>query len=238
MHCFILGGLLFLGFLPVLNRIGATSPLLTIGAACILGLGVSVAVARVRLLRDFLVLLSVTGIIFPLLFLFFTPVSKILFPQRNYELAEIDVRDAPPIILVVFDEFSTVALLDERQKIDSARYPNFATLAQNGFWFRRATTVHNATTYAVPAILTGTSPSAPRLPTLEDYPRNLFTLLGGAYRMNVHGQSTKLCPEDLTEGGFKKENFPVRIGLLFSDLFIVMGYLVDSSSHNMLWLGA
>ena len=44
--------------------------------------------------------------------------------------------------------------------------------------------------------------------------------------MNVHGQSTKLCPEDLTEGGFKKESFPVRIGLLFSDLFIVYSHII------------
>ena len=66
--------------------------------------------------------------------------------------------------------------------IDAVRYPSFARLAKEGTWYPRATTAHEHTTGAVPAILTGRLPRSGSMPTLEDHPENLFTMLGETYQ--------------------------------------------------------
>jgi Sulfatase len=100
-----------------------------------------------------------------------------------------------PVVLVIFDEFSGLSLLDERTRI-SSRYPNFRRLAREATWYRNATTVSDVTNYAVPALLSGNLEKRKedrKLPTAADHPRNLFSLLRGQYRMNVHEAVTDLC---------------------------------------------
>jgi hypothetical protein len=101
----------------------------------------------------------------------------------------------PHVVLVVFDEFPLTSLLNARNEIDPVRYPNFAALAREGTWFRNATSIHDRTTKAVPAILTGYIPRSGQLPLASHHPNNLFTLLGRrGYRMNVSEEATRLCP--------------------------------------------
>ena len=101
----------------------------------------------------------------------------------------------PPVVMVVFDEFPVASLMHRNDGIDAVRYPSFGRLARAGTWYRNATTVHDYTDHAVPAILTGQMPSNGELPILRDHPRNLFTLLGGSYSYRVHEETTRLCPE-------------------------------------------
>jgi hypothetical protein len=102
-----------------------------------------------------------------------------------------------PVVLLVLDELPTSSLLTRRGVVDSVRYPNFARLQRDATWYPNATTVHEHTTAAVPAILTGLMPSQGALPAYADHPDNLFTLLGATYRMNVHEEVTYLCPASL-----------------------------------------
>ena len=47
----------------------------------------------------------------------------------------------------------------------------------------------------MPAILTGRlPPTGTVVPSVDDYPQNLFTMLGGALPFNVHEAVTALCP--------------------------------------------
>ena len=65
-------------------------------------------------------------------FLFLSPVSDVVFPER-LELATSADRPsgpAPPIVFVVFDEFFGGAIMDSQGRIDRTRYPNFAELAE------------------------------------------------------------------------------------------------------------
>jgi hypothetical protein len=78
--------------------------------------------------------------------------------------------------------------------VDAARYPGFARLAREATWYSRASTVKDRTTSAVPAILSGDIPGPDDLPSLADYPGNLFTLLGNRYAFDVHETVTRLCP--------------------------------------------
>ena len=95
---------------------------------------------------------------------------------------------------MVFDEFPVSSLMRADGSLDAQRYPNFARLAHDATWYPRATTVHDSTTIAVPAILTGQRPEPGSLPTLADHPDNLFTLLGKRYTIHGFEQVTRLCP--------------------------------------------
>ena len=99
--------------------------------------------------------------------------------------------------MVIFDEFTLSALLNDADAIDAVRHPNFAALANTSTWYRNATSVADYTPLAVPAILTGTVPDHGRVPTVTEHPRNLFTLLGSAYDFWVSETITELCPPDL-----------------------------------------
>jgi hypothetical protein len=103
-----------------------------------------------------------------------------------------------PVIVVVFDCLSSINLMDERQRIDKDRFPRFAELAATSGWYRNCSSVHPRTDHAVPAILSGLRPRGPRVPTLEQYPQNLFTLLNstGKYRLTALEPVTTLCPRD------------------------------------------
>jgi hypothetical protein len=108
--------------------------------------------------------------------------------------ANIPVATRIPVVLVIFDEFPVSSLMRADGSLDTVRYPNFARLARNGTWYPRATTVHDSTSHAVPAILTGQLPRKGELPTLKDHPDNLFTLLGERYTIHSFEQVTRLCP--------------------------------------------
>jgi hypothetical protein len=104
-------------------------------------------------------------------------------------------RPRPPVVLVVFDEFPTTSLLGKGRRVDARRYPNFARLAAQSTWFRNATTVHDSTFVAMPAILTGRVrgylPGAGARPPR----RSLFTLLKRqGYRVNGSEEGAHVCP--------------------------------------------
>jgi Sulfatase len=103
----------------------------------------------------------------------------------------------PPIVMLVFDEFSTISLLDAHGRIDPVRYPNFAALAGDSTWFPFATASSDDTGRAMRSMFTGRTLWRYAKPTWSDEPRNLFTLLGRRYRMNVSEESTSMCPPRL-----------------------------------------
>ena len=104
--------------------------------------------------RTFCTLLSPGIALFPTLFLFFSPVSTLLF-SSPVDVAQVKIKDPPPIVLVIFDEFSSISLMDENRQIDAQRYPHFAAFAEEATWFRNASSMSAHTVWAIPAILTG-----------------------------------------------------------------------------------
>ncbi|MFO8239529.1 MAG: sulfatase-like hydrolase/transferase, partial [Dissulfuribacterales bacterium] len=119
----------------------------------------------------------------------------------------------------------------EDREIDAIRYPHFAALAENAYWFRNATSVADYTNIACPAMLSGLYPDKPRLPTFADYPHNIFTLLGGAYNMVVDDPNTKLCPNQLlskgTEAGIRNnETLKQRLKSLLVDSSVAYLHII------------
>jgi sulfatase-like protein len=128
-----------------------------------------------------------------------TPFVRPTDPTRDAAVAV--PSDSPPIVMVVFDQLPVTSLMRPDGALDRARYPGFAMLADHATWFRNATSNGDLTGWAVPALLSGNLPRRARLPIAAHYPQNVFTVLGGSYRMQVTEPITQLCPERLCGAG-------------------------------------
>ncbi len=101
----------------------------------------------------------------------------------------------PPVVMIVMDEFPVDALLRADGNIDSGRFPNFAELAENGTWYPNASTVHDSTTKAIPAILDGKLPREGTRPSFAGHPRSVYDLFGRrGYRIVSSEEATSVCP--------------------------------------------
>ena len=137
-------------------------------------------------------LLSPLALAVPVFFLMRPGIRDLSGSEKDFALPS--VKATTPVVMVIFDELPLTSLLDAQGQIDSSRFPNFAKLAENSTWFRNTTTISSLTEKAVPAILTGSYPDEARLPTLENHPNNLFTLLGSTYELKVLESVTHLSP--------------------------------------------
>jgi hypothetical protein len=194
-----------------------------IAIAASLGVLAAVAYARATGLRSFVTVLSPAPALFLAIFLFFSPVSDLTFASGTAETA--DVSSHIPVVMVVFDEVSTIAFEDGQERIDPVLYPNLADLAKDATWFRYATAPTDMTGTATPTILTGSVAERYHPPILSSYPRNLFTLLGRRYRMKVSQEATDLCPHDLCEDA-SGESAAARDRALASDLGLVYLHVI------------
>lgn len=186
--------------LPLIKKM-TLSDILVIGASGLAALIFTALYQRLQIARMFITMLLPVTLIFPLWFVFGSPVNRLVFQkdeQINTE-KQIEIQNPVPIVVVVFDEFSTTALLDSEEQIDPVRFPNFAALASESLWFPNAITVAEQTVIAIPSIVSGLLPKldVKLMPNVTDYPNNLFTMLGGQYTFNVFEVMTTLCPNSL-----------------------------------------
>ena len=103
----------------------------------------------------------------------------------------------PPVVMIVFDAFPTVALLNAHGRIDRVRYPNFARLAAGSNWFPNSTTSLDETGRAFRSIFTSRTRWRFAKPSYEEHPKNLFTMLGRRYHIVSGEEATSFCPTRL-----------------------------------------
>jgi hypothetical protein len=218
-HLVLVGGLSGLIALLFLKRSGASSAVL-LPLCAALGAAAALLYARAEVARSFLTVLAPAPLVVALVFLFTTPVHRLLSPdEAKAELAPDGGR--APVVLLILDEFPVTSLLRSDGRIDARRYPNFAALARDSMWFRNTSSVDAATEVAVPAILTGVRPHSGALPTAADHPHNVFTLFGRGRPIHVHESVSDLCPERLCPAADDGPSFGARMRSLVSDLEIV-----------------
>ena len=155
--------------------------------------------------------LSPAIIIFPVLFLIFSPVKKILLPKEVTVTDTQEIKSDTPIIFVIFDEFPLISLMDENHNIDPIRYPNFSALASESNWYRNYTINAPYTTSSIATTLTGKYTKEPHLLTSEEYPDNLFALLGGTYSIKAIESIGRMVPAGLNELDLDEEPLEERI---------------------------
>ena len=184
---------------------------------------------------SFLSALAPAPLVFLFLFLVTSPVSKLVFEKDDSTQAAAPVSGDTPIVMVVFDEFSGMSLMDAQGRVNAQRFPNFAALGRHSTWYRNAVTAADHTTTSVPALLSGTAPRLEALPIASEYPGSLFTLLEGHYSFaNVDEPSTNLCPRQVCIERLGA-NMPRRLYRLSDDLVVVSlhGLLPDDLDDGL-----
>jgi len=190
LHLVFLGVFLVPLVMLILKKLGGDSAWIVFVAALVAAAVVAAYVRwrPVRLLFTMSVSLAAIGLV-----LF---VARAPLVTENVAVVHANVPHATtPVVFLVLDEFPVSSLTTRTGELDGVRYPNFARFARDATWYSRATTVHEYTTSAMPAILTGRLPREGELPTLTHHPENLFTLLGESYRLRVTEALTYLCPK-------------------------------------------
>ncbi|MET0490579.1 MAG: sulfatase-like hydrolase/transferase [Acidimicrobiales bacterium] len=174
---------------------GAVAVLLALGGAAL----AVIAYRRLPTARLLLLYLGLAPVLFIGVFLTASPTSDLLDGQ---EVAAADVapaRQPRSVVFLQLDEWPLEMAMDQEGAIDRELYPNLAALADEGTWYRNATTVATFTSYAVPAILTGRYPDGSRTAVASDYPENLFTLLASQFDLDVIETAARLCPPNLCD---------------------------------------
>ena len=211
----------------VLKRSGIDGATVLIAGAVLIGVAVAVAAWRLRVARQFLTILGAAPLLFLVLFLFNSKVEELVFPG-TVNASAATVESSTPVVYLLFDEFPVIDLMKANGDIDAKRFPNFARLERSSTWFRNTSSLSATTTQAVPAILTGNAPKRGALPTAENYPNNLFTLLASRYRMVVTESQTRLCPSQICKR--KGAGAESRLSSLYRDARVVYLHLLAPPS--------
>ena len=217
----VLGGAFVM---PILKRAEGLGAVASIALALLIAGSGALAYRRFGIVRSFATMLSPAIVIVPVAFLMSPSVREaVVSADGLYSAAR--VASAPPIVLVVFDEFPVSALLDRTHRINRTRYPNFASLADTATWYRNASTVSSSTVWAVPAIVSGRYPIEPNsVPTLRYYPINLFTMLSERYRMTAFGRFLQLCLANTCTYDLEVHD---SLSALVADLGVVYSHIVS-----------
>jgi len=225
-HLVLMGLLAALVFVQALKEpIGSPGALL-IGAALVLGVGAALLYARAEPVRSFLSVLTPVPLVFLVLFLFISPVSKITLADEA-SAKSIGGIARVPVVVVFFDEFPSTSLMDADNRIDAERYPGFAELGNDATWFRGAHSIYDSTSKALPAMMDGNYPEKGTLPTSSEHPNSIFALLGKSHRMNVSEEATSVCPRDLCKDARQDEPLLNRLGSITGDLSLVYAHVVS-----------
>jgi sulfatase-like protein len=225
-HVVLLGALAALIAAQALKKAFDASDLILIVLSLAIGGGLAALYARAEPVRSFLRVLAPAPIVFLALFLFTDPISKLAFPDEAQARSIGGVTRAP-IVVVLLDELPVNTLVDDRGRIDAARYPGFGELARNATWFKNAYTVYDSTERAQPAIMDGNLPAEDKLPTSSDHPNSIFSLFGKTHRMLVSEEATTVCSRDICNDERLDEGFGGRFSSMSEDLGLVWLHVVS-----------
>jgi|GEM_PF-2065930 len=213
---------------PAVGRIGSLGGWLQVAVALAAG-GVAVGLVwKLPRVGRQLGLLGWVPVLFSVVFLSQGGPRSILFPP-GHEDHEGPSRAEPlpagfentPVVLVVFDSFPTVSLVNRDLEIDDSLCPNLAEFARDAIWFRNTLSISPSTLWAVPAIMTGRYPAPGSSPTLDWHRDNIFTWLGDTHRIHAFESHTLLDPASATRVSLWE-----KIDLLLSDLAIISQHIL------------
>jgi hypothetical protein len=225
-HVVLIGLLVTLIAAQALKKAFDASDGLLIGLSVAIGAGLALLYARAEPVRSFLNVLTPAPLVFLLLFLLGSPVSKLAFPDEAGARTVGGITNAN-VVVVLLDELPSNTLVDENGELDKVRYPGFAELAKNATWFKNAFTIYDSTERAQPAIMDGNLPAKDRLPISADHPNSIFSLFAKTHRLNVSEEATSVCSRDLCKDTRPDEPYGDRISSMTEDLGLVWLHVVS-----------
>jgi hypothetical protein len=192
-----LGAALGALFASVLARGLDVDTSLVVALIAIAGAVLTLLLVRRRVGRMFLQYLALGNVLFLVSFLVLSPTSRLL-SNDDAAVDGVAVPELPgPVVVLILDEFPLTTLLRDDGTINAERYPHFAELAERTTWFRNASSHQSLTNLAVPTLLTGRISTSEQLPSWQDHPHNLVSMLAGSVPVHRHELVTDLCPPDL-----------------------------------------
>jgi hypothetical protein len=192
-------------------------------APCI-GLIFTFALIKWSGVRSFFRFLSISPVVFTALFVFSIS-NDVIAPRARTTIEKgiVDATKARPTFVIIFDEFPLFILMNNKQEINATRFPGFAKLSKHTTWFRNASVLTSWTERAVPSVLSGMAPnvSKTQMPSIIDYPQNIFTLFAGTHKVEGFEQVTSLCPPTICADVTEKDPFMTRMQILIEDLSVI-----------------
>jgi hypothetical protein len=191
--------------LAVLRKLPVQYDALILAMAILAGGAIAYAEQRSAAMQRGLAFLSLAPLAALAYFLFFSACASLIWKGGLFSSGETGAAIAQgigrpaPVVILALDEFPIASLMLPDGSINAERFPNFARLAGESYWFRNASSVAPWTGASLTSVLTGQMPLGGKAPNSIDYPQNLFSLLGTAYQMEVHEEQTRFCPPDLCQ---------------------------------------
>jgi hypothetical protein len=188
--------------LQLASRLDVLLPVVCIAAGFFAAVGIAILYWRNEQFSLVISLVSPIVLVFPLLFALSGNMDQVLFKRSVHSIKDAvagakSIENPHPIVLLVLDEFPLTDMLDANGNIHADRFPNFANLAAESTWYENASTLWPQTVGSLPTILTGIRPSSGtviRLPSLNSYPENLFSMVQNEYSLNVTEPLTDFLP--------------------------------------------
>jgi hypothetical protein len=243
-HALLRAVLVALLVLTTLRTLGSPLPgLAALAAAAVLGGLAARALARSPGLRFYLAVIALAAPVFAGGFLV-SPAVRGLVPADEEEVRVLfpDAQSDPqppsdvPVVLVVFDEFPLLSILDADLGIDGEAFPRFAELAATATWYRNASTVWNDTVQSLTSILTGNVADEDVTPTLREVPGNLLSWLGQTHDVRAQEVITAFALPSPSPPPAPGER-PARLGRIFRDAAVVYLHLATPADLAGRWPG-
>jgi Sulfatase len=224
LHLPVVGLLVAALAIQLLKKLGDWGTVPMLAVAALIGAGGAVAYARASPVRSFVSWLTPVPLLVLVLFLAVSPARRLVF-ATDVAAAGIRTSTTTPVVMVELDEVSMETLLNADRHIDASAYPNLAQFAGDATVYRRFTAAGDETTRVTSSLLTGQpwDPNKPALPIVANHPRNLFTLLGGAFEMHVSEEASDLCPQSICPRSASTKS---SIGDLLLDATVVYAHVV------------
>ena len=162
-------------------------------AAFVVGAAVPLGYSRSGQFRRVVTVAAFTAPAVVVLFLFASEAGALARGQSAPAHSVVVPADAPPVVIVLLDEFPVASLLTDEGEVDAEAFPAFAGFVEDAVFYRNTTTPALFTADAAPAALSGHYPELSDLPVAADHPDNLLALLSD-YDMHVDEPLTQLCP--------------------------------------------
>jgi hypothetical protein len=215
--------------LQIVKRVSSGGGVALLVVSLLIGAGAAFAYQRRDGVRSLLSILGAAPVVVLAAFLLFSPVNEILMPGDAKGAVTAGSRsNGTPVVLMIFDEFPAMSLMNRAEKVDAGKFPSFARLGREATWYRNTVGAADGTYVAVPAILSGLRPKEV-LPTDRSYPRNLFSLVGKTYDIHAQEPITHVCAADLC-GNRARAAQSDRLSSLVDDLKVVEQRLLLPSS--------
>lgn len=228
-HALAVAGFVLLLFLRVLTRAIGDPAVLVLLLAALAAAGVTAYYLTTVGVRRVLTALGPAPLVFLAVFLLSGSVRPLVFPAAAAKTGAVAFEKTPPVVFLVFDEFPLRGLLTPDMQIDATRVPNLAAFAKTSTWYRKASTVHEVSEMAVPAILTGIRSEQKRLPTSANFPVNVFSVFtAGGYDVRAAEVLTRVCTEETCGGQTTAPagSLKARVKSQLKDLGVVYGHQV------------